>query len=366
MRIVLAPNSFKGSANAIDVARWLATGIKAADPTIEAIEAPIADRGDGSLEILRAAGFTPRSIRTTDTLGEEIEARIGIRGDTAFIETALISGLKPLREKKLEPLRASTYGLGVAIGEVLDLGCKRIILGLGGSATTDGGAGALSALGAHLLDKSGNELPLGGGHLAELVRIQTDELDPRINETQFIALSDVTNPLLGDLGSAKVFAPQKGANQRAVEILERGLTNLVKVTKSKRAAASGAGADGGLGFMALEFLGGTLIDGTSWLNHETNFESKMEGADLIITGEGRYDAQSATTKATANLARLAASRGIPIALVCGEIMIPPAGFVASYQLVDQGDRDEVIHNPAPYLEALGAKIARERARFTTK
>ena len=366
MRIVLAPNSFKGSASATDVARWLAAGIKGTDPTIEVIEAPIADGGDGSLEILRTAGFAPHSIKTTDALGEEIEASIGIRGDTAFIETALICGLKPLRARELEPLRASTYGLGVAIREVLNLGCKRIILGLGGSATTDGGAGALAALGAHFLDKSGTELPLGGGHLTELETIQTDEFDARIKETNFIALSDVTNTLLGDFGSARVFAPQKGANQAAVEILERGLTNLVRVTKSTRADSSRAGAAGGLGFMALEFLNATLFDGTSWLMLETNFESKIEGADLIITGEGRYDAQSATTKAPANLARLAVSRGIQIALVCGEIAIPPAGFVASYQLLDQGSRDEVSHNPAPYLEALGAKIARERARFTTK
>lgn len=366
MRIVLAPNSFKGSASAIDVARWLATGIKAADPTIEAIEAPIADGGDGSLEILFTAGFAPRLIRTTDALGNEIEASIGIRGNTAFVESALICGLKPLRGKKLEPLRASTFGLGVAIREVLDLGCRRIIFGLGGSATTDGGAGALSALGARFLDNSGAELPLGGGHLVELTTIRTGEVDPRIEETEIIALTDVTNPLLGELGSAKVFAPQKGANQAEIATLESGLTKLVEVTKSNKAEASGAGAAGGLGFMALEFLGATLVDGTSWLIHETNFESKIEGADLIITGEGRYDAQSATTKATANLARLAASNGIPIALVCGEIAIPPAGFVASYQLKDQASSDEVMRNPALYLEALGAKIARERARFTTK
>ena len=366
MRIVLAPNSFKGSASAIQVANWLAHGINKKDPSIEVVQAPIADGGDGSLEVLESAGFAAKSITATDALGAKIEARIGIRDDSAFIESALIIGLQPLNGKKLEPLRASSFGLGEAINQAIELGCRKIILGLGGSATTDGGAGALAAMGVRFLDSSGKELALGGGSLIDLAKIETDQLLKRIKDIEFVAVSDVTNPLLGDAGSAKVFAPQKGASADEVALLEAGLTNLVTITKSNNAIANGAGAAGGLGFMALEFLGATLVDGTTWILQETDFTRKIAGADLIITGEGRYDAQSASTKAPANVARLAKERGVPVALVCGEIILAPNGFAASYQLKDQGGIDEVIRNPQVFLEALGERIAQESADFITK
>lgn len=366
MRIVLAPNSFKGSASAKQVANWLANGIKKKDPSIEVVQAPIGDGGDGSLEVLESAGFAAKPITATDALGAKIETRIGIRGKSAFIESALIIGLQPLIGKKLEPLRASSLGLGEAINQAIESGIRKIILGLGGSATTDGGVGALAAMGARFLDSSGKELAPGGGSLINLARIEKDDLLKRIKNIDFVAVSDVANPLLGGAGSARVFAPQKGASAEEVALLEAGLTNLVTITKSKLAESIGAGAAGGLGFMALEFLGATLVDGTTWMMQETNFAQKIEGADLIITGEGRYDAQSSNTKATANIARLAKARGIPVALVCGEITLAPNGFAAAYQLKDQGDIDEVIRNPQVFLEALGERIAQESPNFITK
>ncbi len=301
MNILLAPDSFKGTLSATEVCALLKETILSASPGAVVTSLPIADGGEGTVEaFLHIFGGKRMTVRVHSPLMRTINADYALLPDgTAVIETAAASGIAI--EPKNDALHASTFGTGELFQNALDHGCKEILFGLGGSATTDGGTGLLSALGARFLDAHGNELPPGGAALEQLQRIDLSALEPRLRNTRITVLCDVKNPLFGAQGAAAVFAPQKGADPAAVRVLDRSLRRLAEVSAQTLgkdcAAEQGAGAAGGLGFACLAFLGARLTPGIDCILDAAHFAERAKTADLVITGEGRMDAQSLMGKA---------------------------------------------------------------------
>lgn len=368
MKIVIATDSFKGSASSSEIADWLQTGISSAIPhneisKCEIIKLPIADGGEGSLESVLAAGFTAHTFSVTGPVGNKVEARIGIKSDLAIVELAEASGLSQLPLKKLSPLTATSFGTGELILRALDLGAKRIILAVGGSACTDAGAGALQALGARLLDDNGKEIAHGGAALAKCITIDLSTLDHRLKRTEFILASDVDNPLLGRTGAATMYAPQKGASDSEVVLLESALTHFAGIAGMENVATPGAGAAGGFGYMALRFLNARHQSGIETFIALTELRSRCLGADLVITGEGMYDAQSLHGKAPLGIYSVASSLNIPVVLVCGQAKVDEsiAGsphFEEIYTLnALESDIKKCISNPRPIIIKIGETIA---------
>ena len=254
MKIVIAPDSFKGSATSREISQWIENGIHSIIPDCETVKIAIGDGGEGSLDAVLNAGFTEHSAEVFGPLGNPVTARFAMRNDTAFIEMAQASGLSQLPSGKKDALHSTSFGTGQLIRTALDKGATTIILAIGGTATTDAGAGALQALGATLRDAAGNEVSPGGASLIECVEIDTAELDSRIPGVSFVLASDVKNPLLGTHGAARVFSPQKGASPEEVEILEKSLSHIASLVGGEFASLPGAGAAGGFGFMAHAFL----------------------------------------------------------------------------------------------------------------
>jgi glycerate kinase len=257
-------------------------------------------------------------------------------------------------------LNATSFGTGQLILAALDQGVTKIVLAIGGTATTDAGAGALQALGAELLDASGDEIAPGGAALINCASIDTSNLDPRLAGITFTLASDVTNPLLGDNGAARVFSPQKGATPVQVEVLEDSLTHFASLIGGEYATKAGAGAAGGFGFMAYAFLKAEAASGIDLILDLVEFDSKIKGADFIITGEGRFDSQSVQGKAPWGILQRASKLSIPTFLVCGEADThQSSGFAGIYTLTSiEADIDKCIANPAPLVTQLGASIAR--------
>lgn len=328
MKIVLAPNAFKESLTATEAARAMRRGLQRALPLAELIEFPVADGGDGVAEVLRQAlGGNVTRHRVTGPLGDAVEARL-IRLKAATISTFVIemaetSGLRHVPVQKRNPMKTTTRGLGELIRVALDKGAQRIVLGLGGSATVDGGAGMVGALGFGLLDAKGRKLPEGGGSLEKLDRIVVGEETERLAKVEFIGLCDVRNPLLGRRGAVSVFGAQKGASPTMAPKLERGLERLANCLRRdlRRSVArrSGAGAAGGLGAGLAGFLGAALHPGAEWILDATGFDDSLEGADWVLTGEGRLDLQTLEDKAPAVVARYARARGIPVIALAGSV-----------------------------------------------
>jgi glycerate kinase len=370
MKIVIATDSFKGSASSSEIAQWLENGIS---PVIsqseisncEIIKVAIADGGEGSLDSVLSAGFASHTFLVTGPVGNKVDARIGIKGDTALVELAEASGLSQLPEKKLSPLHATSFGTGELILHALDLGAKRVILAVGGSACTDAGAGALQALGAHLLDGGGNAIAHGGAALSQCATIDVTELDARLRNTEFILASDVDNPLLGPKGAASVYAPQKGANASDVALLEAALMNFADVAGTSHVTTAGSGAAGGFGFMAYTFLNASHQSGIDTFIGLTDFGSHCIGADLVITGEGMYDSQSLHGKAPVGIYSAASSHNVPVVLVCGQAKLNSSvesapEFREIYTLAAfESDINKCISNPRPIVEKIGQSIAQE-------
>ena len=338
MNILLAPDSFKGTLSATEVCALLKETILAASPDANVTSLPIADGGEGTVDACLAIfGGERITVRVKSPLLHEIDADYAVLPDgTAVIETAAASGIAV--EQKNDALRASTFGTGELFLDALDRGCRKILFGLGGSATTDGGAGLLSALGARFLDKDGNALAPGGGALEDLAQIDLSGLDRRLSKTRLTVLCDVKNPLFGALGAAEVFAPQKGADAAMTAKLDRGLRHLAAVsaqTLGKDVSAEpGAGAAGGLGFACIAFLGGVLTPGIDCILDAARFSEKARTADLVITGEGKMDAQSLMGKAPFGVAkRSGAARVIAIVglLEANETDLRRAGIAAVYE-----------------------------------
>ena len=327
MRILVTPDKFKGSLSSSEAAEAMARGLAEGWPEAELITCPLADGGEGTMEVLvKATGGREAACRVTGPLGERREAPLGILGDggTAVVEMAAASGLELIPPDKRDPLATTTAGTGDLIRAALDMGIRRIIVGIGGSGTNDGGTGMASALGARFLDAAGRELHPGGGHLEKLENVDLSGLDPRVRQAIIVVASDVANPLLGERGASRVYAPQKGASAGDVELLEKGLERLAEVVSRDLNTAwekkPGAGAAGGLGYGLMAFLGAEIRPGVEVVMDYTGFSKCLDGCDLVITGEGRLDAQTAYGKAVTGVARAARRRGIPVLALGGEVV----------------------------------------------
>ena len=365
MKIVIAPDSFKGSASSSDIAQWIESGILSVIPDCETVKIAIGDGGEGSLDAVLLAGFTSHSVEVLGPVGNPATAYFAMRGETAFIEMAQASGLSQLPGGKKDPLRATSFGTGQLILAALDKGAKKFILAIGGSATTDAGAGALQALGAKLTDAAGNEIAPGGAALINCTKVDISSLDARLGEVSFTLASDVTNPLLGEQGAARVFSPQKGASPDQVETLEQSLAHFASLVGGQYASAKGAGAAGGFGLMAYAFLKAEAHSGIDLILDLIDFDSYLVGADYIITGEGRFDSQSIQGKAPWGILQRAKKITIPTYLICGDADNHHGShFQEIFTLTSlEPDINECIKNPAPLVTQLGAQIA---ARISKK
>lgn len=324
MKILIAPNAFKGSLPAQSVARSMAAGIRRVLPSAEIIELPIADGGDGTLElIIGAAGGQYVEVGVLDPFAKPIVARFGILPDnqTAIIEMATASGLRLVLRDQLNPMQATTYGTGQLIRAALDHGCSRIIIGVGGSATVDGGIGMAQALGVHLLDMSGQPVGYGGHGLGQIDRIDLSSLDPRIHDTEIIVASDVENPLIGPEGAAAVFGPQKGATPDMVKLLDSYLTRYGEIIRRDVGAnvlsQPSMGAAGGITAALVVFLGARIESGADVILDLMDVNRHLEGADLVFTGEGRLDSQTIYGKGPIAIAARARQQGIPVIALAG-------------------------------------------------
>jgi glycerate 2-kinase len=367
MRVVVAPNAFKGCLSAKQAAEAIARGVRAGGA--EAVLAPVADGGDGTLDALVAGvGGSVMGTIARGPLGLPVRAHLGILSDgTGVVEMAQASGLTLVPEGERDPMRASSYGTGELVRAALSRRPTRIVFALGGSATVDGGTGIARALGLRFLDAQGMPLPDGGGPLERLVRIDTAKLDPRVTATPLVVASDVTNPLLGPDGAAQVFGPQKGANPEQVTVLERGLERLARRLEADLGAdvadKAGAGAAGGAGAMLLA-LGAEMRPGIEVVLEAIGFDGLLAGADLVITGEGKLDRQTLAGKAPIGVARAAAEAGVPCAAVVGTSELEPAeaGFVAIRSLVDHfGDQAAAMSKAEGGLATLAAAVVRSFA-----
>ena len=326
LRIVISPQAFKHSIGAREAALAIQRGVLRASPDAETILIPVADGGDGTLAaLIDTTGGSYRHATVTGPLGDAIEARWGVMGDgeTAVIEMALASGLALIPDDRRDPRRATTYGTGELIRAALEDGYRRIIVGLGGSATNDGGAGMASALGARFLDANGGPLSPGGAALANLARVDTADLHHLVTETTIIGATDVTNPLCGETGASAIFGPQKGATPDMVAELDRCLANYARVVLTDLGTdvlhTPGSGAAGGLGAGLIAFAGAELRSGIDMVCDVLDFDRHAPGADFVITGEGRADRSTAFDKAPVGIARRARQFGVPTVLMAGSL-----------------------------------------------
>ncbi|WP_298466984.1 glycerate kinase [uncultured Psychrobacillus sp.] len=362
MKIVISPDSYKGSLSATEVARAVSNAIHEVDPSIETVLLPVADGGEGTLEpLVIATGGTFVTATVQDPLGKQIEAVYGVLGDkeTCVIEMARASGLTLLSQDERNPLKTSTFGTGELIRHALDQGFRKFIVGIGGSATNDGGAGMLRALGVEFRNKVKEEIQAGGGSLVNLEEIDISRMDKRIQSSQFILACDVDNPLLGKNGATAVFGPQKGVTPQMEDQLENGLKNLAnKIAEVKGIRVHqmpGAGAAGGLGGAFLALFPVQLKPGIEVVMEAIQFEKSLEDADLVITGEGKTDRQTLSGKAPMGVAVAANKRGIPVILLSGFIEKESKVDLSTYfsklvSIVDHSvSMEESLKDPVHYL-----------------
>ncbi|MPV90580.1 glycerate kinase [Georgenia ruanii] len=400
MKVLLAPDKFKGSLPAADVAAHLAAGLRAAAPEIEVDELPVADGGEGTVAAALAAGFTAVRLSATGPLGAPVATRYAVRGATAVVEMAAVSGLEMLTAPDPGTARrATSRGVGELVAHALGHGATTVVVGVGGSASTDGGAGMLAALGARLVGQAG-DLPDGGAALRDLVAVDLAGLHPGLGAARLVLASDVDNPLLGPRGAAAVYGPQKGADPATVAVLEAGLTTWVAalartpvpahapgagiakapapapgagsaeapapVAARELAGRPGAGAAGGVGFACL-LLGAERRPGIDVVLDLAGFARRAAGADLVITGEGSLDAQSLHGKAPVGVAAAAAALGVGTVAVCGRTALAPeqaraAGLLAVHALTDlEPDTARSIARAGPLLEQLAPRIVADLA-----
>ncbi len=370
-RVLVAADKFKGSLTAVQVAERVTAGLRRAVPDVEVEALPVADGGDGTVDAAVAAGFERREVRVAGPLGHEVTAAFALRGDTAVVEMAEASGLQRLPAGVFAPLTASTYGSGELLRAALDAGVRTIVFGVGGSATTDGGAGMLSALGARFLDEDGEPVAPGGGGLADLDRADLSGLDPRLSSVELVLASDVDNPLTGPKGAPAVYGPQKGASPDDVAALDEALAHYAKVLEAavgpraaEYAVAPGAGAAGGIGYGAL-LLGARFRAGIEVMLDVLGFASALERAELVITGEGSLDEQTLHGKAPAGVAAAARAAGKEVVAVCGRLALPPAalgraGIRRAYPLTGiEPDVATCISDAGPILERVAERIGHD-------
>jgi len=336
MKIVVAPDSFKGSLTAAEVSDAIELGIREIFPEAEIVKIPMADGGDGTVQCLvNATGGEILKEKVTGPLGDKVLASYGILGDkkTAVIEMAEASGLTLVPENKRNPLITTTYGTGQLIKSALDRGCRKMIIGIGGSATNDGGAGMVQALGGKLLDREGKEIGFGGGELKKIFRIDTKYLDNRLSETKVLIASDVSNPLCGSKGASRIYGPQKGATPEVIEELDESLAHFAEIIKrdlhKNVKDIPGAGAAGGLGASLMAFLDAELRPGIEIIIEIVKLEQAIKDADLVITGEGKIDSQTIYGKAPIGVAKIAKKYNVPVIAVAA-IISADADIVHQY------------------------------------
>jgi glycerate 2-kinase len=381
-RVVVAPDKFKGSLSATDVTARVAAGLALGGFRGEVVPVPVADGGDGTVAAAVAAGYQRVDVEVRGPAGAPVTASFALLDGTAVIEAAQACGLTLLPPGELAPLTATSRGVGELILAAERMGARRIVLGVGGVATTDGGAGLVQALGAELADDSGRELPPGGAALGRLASLELSGLGD-LPAVEFWLASDVDNPLLGAAGAAAVYGPQKGASDDDVRVLEAGLARWADLAEAAVATRSGsagpgrpspphrvaeqpgAGAAGGLGFAALLFLGARMRPGIELLLELASFRERLDGARLVITGEGSLDAQTLHGKAPVGVALAAAAHApaVPVVAVAGRCTLSPdelsaAGISAVYAVADlEPDQDLRMANAGPLVERLAERVA---------
>ena len=355
MRVVIAPDSFKGTLSAPGAAAALAAGWRSVRPDDDVVEVPMADGGEGTLDALAAAvpAATPVPIRVPGPAGDPVDAvLLRLPDGRAVVELAVTSGITLL--PVLRPRTAHTRGFGAAIRRALDDGATGLLLAIGGSASTDGGVGVLRALGARFLDAEGAEVPDGAEGLVRLVRVDLSALVPR-PPGGVLVLTDVVNPLLGADGAAAVYAPQKGAAPSDVPVLEAGLARLAALLPADP-SAPGAGAAGGTGFGLLAW-GAVLVPGAPAVAAAAGLPAAVAGAGLVVTGEGRFDGQSRSGKVPEAVRGVAEAAGVPAALVAGSIDASPEGYRGAVALTELVGREASFADPAAALRRAGAHLA---------
>lgn len=369
-RVVIAPDKFKGSLTAAEVAAALTEGIRSERPDVRTVELPVADGGDGTLAAAVAVGYDLRYGRSAAHQGRHLPYAMG--NGVAIVELAAVCGLAARPSGAPAPLTAGTHALGGVIAAAIDAGAHRVIIGLGGSASTDGGAGMMQALGLGLLDASGTELPPGGAALEHLRHVDTSRLDPRLASIEIVLACDVDNPLLGPNGAAAVYGPQKGASQYDVARLERGLRRWVRITGAVTGtnvdAVPGAGAAGGTAFAALAYLGAELRSGAELVLEMLSFDRVLRGATLVVTGEGVFDAQTQRGKAPHAVQQAAAARGVPVVAVAGSAELSTSetrelGFARVFELrTYEPDVHRSMRDASSLLRRAGGAVARTMLR----
>ncbi|MBX3030011.1 MAG: glycerate kinase [Chloroflexi bacterium] len=372
-RVLVAPDSFKGSLTSVEVARALADGWSRGRPQDDVSLAPLADGGEGTLEAVSAAGgWVSLPVAARDPLMRPIAARFLRQGERAVVELATASGLSLVSADERDGELATTFGTGQVLAAAIGLGCTSVVLGLGGSATTDGGAGLLRALGARLLDAEGEELPPGGAALDRLATIDLDELSPVLAEVSLTVASDVSNPLLGERGAAAVYGPQKGLDEAAVWRLDANLAHYADLLEAATGRdirdVHGAGAAGGAGAALLaiadRFASFDIRPGIDVVMELTDFEPRLGESDLLLTGEGRVDAQTAYGKTALGVAQRAAEAGVPCIGFGGSVTpegsaaLAAVGAVAVPVIEAPMDLDAAIALGTVPLERAAERVAR--------
>jgi glycerate kinase len=371
MKIVVAPDSYKGSLTAVEVAESIEQGIKKVFIDADVIKVPMADGGEGTVQsLVDCTGGQIVKAVVKGPLLKDVEAFYGILGDgsTAVIEMAAASGLPLIPQDERNPMRTTTYGTGELLKHAMDRGCRNFYIGLGGSATNDGGAGMLMALGARFLDAGGCDIGFGGSSLGNLRRIDISEMDPRIKECSITAACDVDNPLCGSYGASHIFGPQKGAGPEMVDVLDENLLNFSKIIKKDLGCeikdVPGAGAAGGLGGGLMAFLDAKLMRGIDIVINITGLREKVKGADLVITGEGMIDYQTAYGKTPSGVVKVAKEKNIPVIAIAGGIgngaeTLYEKGFDSIFSIVDKPmPLEEAIQNGSELLEKASERIMR--------
>ena len=371
MHIILAPDSFKGSLSAAEVAESMARGVKKVFPTAQITKIPLSDGGEGLVDsLVKATGGEIIYQQVTGPLGNLVSSFWGILGDkkTAVIEMAAASGLPLVPEEKKNPLITTTYGTGELIRAALDRTCSKLIIGVGGSATNDGGMGMAQALGVRFLDKEGRELPFGGGQLSCLDKIDISGLDPRIAETENLVACDVTNPLTGKQGASHIYGPQKGATTEMIERLDKGLKHYAGIIARDLGLEiehlPGAGAAGGLAAGLTVFLEGRLTSGVDLAIDTVGLEKELVIADLVLTGEGKLDAQSANGKLPVGVAHRAKKFAVPVVVLAGSVAdditdLRQEGITAYFSIINSPmSLQEAMQRTAELIESQVVEVLR--------
>ena len=368
-RVLVAADKFKGTLTSAEVGAAVGAGLRVGVPDVQVEVVPVADGGDGTLAAAVAAGHELVPVAASGPTGRTVRSGYARRGSTAVVELADVAGLIRLPDRRPQPMTASSRGAGELIARAVEAGCTTIVLGIGGSACTDGGAGLVRALGAVVTDAHGREVGEGGGGLAEAVRLDLTELQDRMSGVRVMVAGDVDNPLTGPRGAAAVYGPQKGASPAQVAHLDRALgcwADLVTtVTGTDRRQAPGSGAAGGVGFAALALLGATFVPGIDLVLDLVRFRDRVEGADLVITGEGALDEQTLHGKAPVGVAAAARRAGVPVVAVCGSntldaSRLAAAGIDATYALSDlEPDLGRCLLEGERLLRGIGRRIATE-------